>query len=30
MLCSIEFDEKQFDADLGRLVKRESLLNKHI
>lgn len=30
MLCSIEFDEAQFDHELGKTVKRECTLNRHI
>jgi hypothetical protein len=30
MMCSIEFDEKHFDIELGRALKRETVLNRAI
>jgi hypothetical protein len=30
MMCSIEFDEKHFDVELGRALKRETVLNRAI
>jgi hypothetical protein len=30
MMCSIDFDEKHFDVELGRALKRETVLNRAI